>query len=167
MSPAISRPSVVAVLVGLVLIAGCRRHHSSGGPGLTVSTGEGGTGGAGSESAGTSGSPEPEPKPDVSGLTVTNSDARACDLLLEEVGEARATGATFDELVRGSLQTRSPLVAISFFSRVDQGFENTPVSIETRGPAPALVLREATCYDRRGQVVEDADVELFQTEEGD
>jgi hypothetical protein len=95
-------------------------------------------------------------------LSVGNSEARSCDVVLEERGGARVVGAAFSDSSIGEFQQRSPRLAIAFIARQDGAFESNVVSFEVNnvGGQEPVAVGTATCYDRRGRALGDARLAL-------
>jgi hypothetical protein len=89
-------------------------------------------------------------------LSVSNAEVRACDLLLDGVGNESLV--TFGSQVRGEVVRRPPRAGVSLVALGDAAISEAALSIED--PAAAVTLASAICFDSAGAPVADAGLVL-------
>ncbi len=94
------------------------------------------------------------------GLTVSDPNARSCELYLTESGESRIANVRFADGVRGRFIRQAPAVAVAFVRQGDEAFAVGSVSFDISGPAAGVSLRSATCADAAGAPIENVVVTL-------
>jgi hypothetical protein len=94
------------------------------------------------------------------GLTISDANARSCELYLIESGESRVANVRFADGVRGRFIRQAPAVAVAFVRQGDQPFAVGSVALEISGPANGVALRSATCANAAGATIENVTVTL-------
>jgi hypothetical protein len=85
------------------------------------------------------------------------SEARACDLLID-VSDTRTLNVQFGN-ARGSHFQRGSRLGIAVTAQADESLSLGTVAIEQSGDG-GLSIIEAACYDREGNTLAEAPVEL-------
>lgn len=116
--------------------------------GLGACSGEGGQGNnnGGEESA---------------GLSVDSSQARACDVLLENADGVQISGVDFGDGVQGTFIREGDRTALSFHSSADAAIPDGSIQVRaTGGSVDALTVARVECADRRGGALSQVGVTL-------
>jgi hypothetical protein len=91
--------------------------------------------------------------PPVGGISITNADVRACDLLFQ-ASQPEVPAINFNAAVRGRHVVGAPQVAASFVALQDQSLEGVEILefVYERQPG-AVTLVKADCFDSSGNAV--------------
>lgn len=135
----------------LLTAVGC----GGGGGSSNGGTPDAGTGGAGGDGGGggTGGTVA------VAGLTVSDPNARGCELLLTE-GTAEVESVTFDSTVKGTFIREAPRVAISFVAAADAPIAGGAVKVAAAGDSAQLQVKTVHCFDGKAAPLADVSVTL-------
>lgn len=94
-------------------------------------------------------------------LGVGNDKVRACDVLLKNGAAVSNPQVDFSAGAVGQFKYRDSRLALSFIVRGDSGFGSESAALVKLGDGVAqLELSSATCYDRNGNKVDQADLTL-------
>ncbi|MSP71469.1 MAG: hypothetical protein EXR76_04645 [Myxococcales bacterium] len=125
MKTQLSLSTTLPALLSLGLAFGC----DDSGPGAATTTPDASTGGSGGDGGG----------PVLTGLTVSDPNARGCEVLFTE-GRATIEAVTFDATVVGTFIREAPRVALSFVSAADAAIAVGSIRVD----AKAVALPEAS-----------------------
>lgn len=118
-----------------------------------------GQGGAGQGGvAGSSGSGGGGAGGSSSGLSVSNANARGCEVLLTEKG-GKVQRVTFEGSVKGTFLREAPRVAVTFVSKEDSPIAAGVVKIEG-GPLSGVEVTKVSCVDKSGAKLPDTKITL-------
>jgi hypothetical protein len=94
------------------------------------------------------------------GVTVSNKNARGCDVLVTEQG-SRVADATFGETVKGTFVREAPKVALSFISTSDAPIDGNGIQLQLIGAgSDGLQVESVECADRAGKPLEGVTIAL-------
>ncbi len=98
-------------------------------------------------------------------VAVSNSNARACDMLFEETNGTKVMRIDLSDTVRGSFELRSPRVAVSIINKSDGAFLGQPIGFTLKDGSNAEETAKprivsAVCYDRLGNPLENPGIEI-------
>jgi len=92
------------------------------------------------------------------GITVKNSDVRACDILLEMDGSV-LDSAIFKGSVKGEYGKRGNKFAISFLNREDKAFTEIGELVFSKNSG-SVKITKTSCYDKAGKAVDNPEVSI-------
>lgn len=94
------------------------------------------------------------------GITVSDKNARGCDVLVTEQG-SRVADATFGETVKGTFVREAPKVALSFISTSDAPIDGKGIQLQLVGAdSDGLQVESVECADRTGKPLKGVTVAL-------
>ena len=143
MKTQLSLATTLPALISLALAFGC----DDSGSGSATTTPDASTGG------GDGGGPV------LTGLTVSDPNARGCEVLFIE-GGATIEGVTFDATVVGTFIREAPRVALSFVSAADAAMAVGSIRVAVKGDASQLVVKSVKCVDAKAVALPEASVTL-------
>jgi hypothetical protein len=85
----------------------------------------------------------------TSGVTVTDANARGCELLLNEPAGTAVVGVTFNNGLKGTWVRESPKVAVTFVAGADKAIGDGSVVLALTGGTSVSVTK-ASCVDVHG-----------------
>ena len=96
----------------------------------------------------------------VTGVSVSDKNARSCEVLLLENG-AEITGVTQDDTVKAAYVRHTPKVAVTFTALTDTSIGRGAIGIVSAGSTSATIeVSKATCFDAEGKILDGATVSL-------
>ena len=95
----------------------------------------------------------------ASGVVVSSTNARGCDVLLEEKG-VRVEKVAFDGSVKGTFIRQAPRVALSFVSASDAPIGAGAIKLTLSGPSSQVAVAKVTCVDTKAAPIAGATVKL-------
>lgn len=93
------------------------------------------------------------------GVTVSDPNARGCEVLLLE-GGARVDSVTFDDTVKGTFIREAPRVAVSFVAAGDAPIAAGAVQVSLSGGAGDVEVKTVHCVDAQAKPLADVSVTL-------
>lgn len=133
--------------------------NGQGGAGAGGAGGAGAGGaGAGAGGGGTSGSGGGGAGGASSGLSVSDANARGCEVLLTEKS-SKVQRVTFEGSVKGTFLREAPRVAVTFVSKDDSPIATGVVKIEG-GPLSGIEVTKVSCVDKSGAKLPDTKITL-------
>ena len=99
-------------------------------------------------------------QPASAGLTVSDRNARGCEVLLTE-DKAKVSGVSFGDGVKGTFIRESPKVSLSFIATADDAIPSGAVSVQFEsGASDGLIVKTVKCNNKDGAPLSGVEVTL-------